>query len=151
MKMNKKKWFIVAGILCFFIIMHFQGNINQKLVEIQMGQAFKMRSMGEVNCYMYNNVKGQTDSTPNNTATGEWVFEGGIAISQDMLKKNKLRFGDRVYIPEFEQIFIVNDTMNKRHGASVDIFIYDLQQAKDFGKHKVHLYQIIRDFEHYKN
>src|SRR6185436_5394729 len=81
----------------------------------------------------YRSVPNQTDDSPYSTATGEHVCAHGIAISQDLLKKNggTLEFGDVVYIQDIG-FKVVNDTMNKRHRGRFDVWVSVYKEEKEF-------------------
>ncbi len=73
----------------------------------------------------------QTDDTPNITANGEHVRDGGIACP------TRYEFGTRVRIDG--RIYTCNDRMNARYqgGDYFDIFMSDYAQAIRFGRQHV--------------
>ncbi|MEX2008069.1 MAG: hypothetical protein WD850_01085 [Candidatus Spechtbacterales bacterium] len=77
----------------------------------------------------YSSTVDQTDSTPFITASGTHVHWGTVAA-------NFLPFGTKVRIPEMygEQIFVVEDRMNKRYTYKMDIWMPSRQQALQFGR-----------------
>lgn len=81
----------------------------------------------------YRSVPNQTDSSPNFTSTGEHVCSHGIAVSQDLLENNggPIEYGDVVYI-EGLGFKVVNDTMNKRHKNSFDVWVATYKEEKAF-------------------
>lgn len=83
----------------------------------------------------YRSVPEQTDDSPNFTATGEHVCTHGIAISQDLLKKNGglLEFGDLVYIDTIG-FKTVNDTMNKRMKKRFDVWVGTYKEEREFDR-----------------
>jgi 3D (Asp-Asp-Asp) domain-containing protein len=85
--------------------------------------------IGYLTVTTYRPVKEQTDDTPYYTAINVRVYKGGCAVSQDLLKKGVLKYGDTVYV-DTVGFFRVNDTMNKRIKKSVDIFCYNLKEQK---------------------
>ncbi|MEM2742293.1 MAG: hypothetical protein QXD95_09145 [Nitrososphaeria archaeon] len=72
----------------------------------------------------YTNRKEETDSTPNITASGRFVYEGSCAVSPDLKTKYCLKFGDLVYIEKLDQFFVIEDITNQRLEKVVDIFSY---------------------------
>lgn len=93
----------------------------------------------------YNPVEGQTDSTPNIMASGKKVYDGAIATGD-----RSIPFGTKVYVPELDRVFIVEDRMNKRYMPDqnngkqfFDIVTAtgtkeDVQKSKNFGRQKLH-------------
>lgn len=78
--------------------------------------------------FYYANVPEQTDSTPNIMASGNRVYEGAVAVSRDYLKHKILKYGDKIQIEGLGE-YVVEDTMNKRHKWSVDVFTFDLEKS----------------------
>lgn len=88
----------------------------------------------------YNNEVKQTSSTPNTMASNRPIYEGAVAISQDIINKYKLKFGDYVCIPNLkDECFIFEDKMaygRKKDERviknTIDIFMYNREEAKTF-------------------
>jgi len=79
----------------------------------------------------YNSMVGQTDSTPWTTAAGTRCREGVIAA-------NHLPIGTKVIIEGFpNQIFVVEDRMNRRYTNRIDIWFRSYQQALQFGRRTI--------------
>ena len=97
---------------------------------VDSGEIFKNVN---VDVTAYSPTVGQTDSTPFTTASNKRVKEGYIAISRDL--EDYLTFGDKVFIEDLG-IFEVQDRMNRRWQARVDIFFNETKDAIEFGKHK---------------
>lgn len=76
----------------------------------------------------YNSLPGQTDSTPDITASGTKTRWGVVAA-------NFLPIGTRIKIPELygDQVFIVEDRMNARYWKRIDIWMENYQDSKEFG------------------
>ena len=108
---------------------------------------FGMRAI-TVNATAYSSHKNQTDVTPflaawNNKLTKCDKFNpkrvnkdgvnGSIAVSRDLLKKGKLKNGDRVLLKTRKGkkigIFIVKDKMNRRFEKKIDIYFYTDRKA----------------------
>ena len=89
--------------------------------------------IGSLTPTAYRSVPSQTDSSPFITATGEKVHNRGIAVSQDLLKKNggPLDYGDLVYIEGVGYKFVF-DCMNKRHKNRIDIWKATYREEKEF-------------------
>lgn len=74
----------------------------------------------------YTNRVEETDSTPNITANGDTVYEGGIACPR------YIDFGTVVEIAGEE--YTCNDRMNRRYKHNFDIFMFDYDKAINFGR-----------------
>ena len=77
----------------------------------------------------------ETDSTPNITASNKRVKEGYIALSRDIEKKFRLRFGDKVYVKGIG-FFEFQDRMHRRKKRQIDIFMHSTKRALKFGVQK---------------
>lgn len=80
----------------------------------------------------YNPLPNQTDSTPLITASNKRVQEGFCAMSRDLEKRFKLKFGDPIHLVgigtcEFQ------DRMNRRKKLQVDLFMWKKKDAIKFG------------------
>lgn len=80
----------------------------------------------------YNPTEEQTDSDPLIAASMRKVRSGTIAVSRDLFDQGWV-FGRKVRI-EGLGIFEINDLMNKRFTKRIDIFMWDEDQARRFGK-----------------
>lgn len=91
--------------------------------------------LGNLTPTAYRSVPAQTDDTPFITATGERVHNKGVAVSQDLLKKNggPLEYGDLLYIHGVGYKF-VNDCMNKRHKNRLDVWVRNYADEKEFDR-----------------
>lgn len=89
--------------------------------------------LGNLNVTSYRSVPEQTDNTPFHTSTGERVCKDGVAVSQDLLKSKKVKYGDWLYI-EGVGLKRVNDTMNVRHKDHIDVWLPTLEDEKKFHK-----------------
>lgn len=87
----------------------------------------------------YNAVPNQTNAHPFTMASNRSVYEGAVAISQDIIDKYKLKFGDIVYIPALDNYYIFEDKMaygrktdERIITETIDIFMYSYDEAKKF-------------------
>lgn len=80
----------------------------------------------------YNPVAGQTDGTPEITASNKRVRPGIAALSRDLEKEFGFKFGDDVVI-EGIGCFVFEDRMNKRWSRRVDILMTSMEAARKFG------------------
>lgn len=83
----------------------------------------------------YNPVEEQTDSDPLIAASMRKVREGTVAVSRDLFDQGWV-FGKKIRI-EGVGIFEINDLMNKRYSKRIDIFMWDENQARSFGKRDI--------------
>lgn len=79
----------------------------------------------------YTSAPEETDNTPFITASNELVRDGIVAA-------NFLPFGTQIKIPSLfgNKIFVVEDRMKKDKDNYVDIWMSDLEKAKNFGVHR---------------
>lgn len=90
--------------------------------------------LGTFQVTSYRSVPQQTKPTGYHwTASGVRCNIHGVAVSQDMLKVNggKLSFGD-ILLVEGIGIKFVEDTMNKRHKNSLDVWVATHKEEKAF-------------------
>jgi 3D (Asp-Asp-Asp) domain-containing protein len=72
------------------------------------------------------------------TASGKTVKPGYIAVSRDVEREMKLRFGDLIVVQGLG-VFSFQDRMHKKKKKSADIFMYCKNKAKRFGKKRLYL------------
>lgn len=87
----------------------------------------------------YNARANQTDAHPFTMASNRPVYEGAVAISQDIIDKYKLQYGDLVYIESLDNYYIFEDKMaygrkenEKVITDTIDVFMYSFDEAKKF-------------------
>lgn len=90
---------------------------------------------------MYNPSVHQTDDRPHEMASGRKIYEGAIASGD-----RNLPFGTKVYIPQLDKTYIVEDRMNKRYDSATTSYFdiptvtatgSDKKTAKNFGRQKL--------------
>lgn len=100
----------------------------------------------------YNALVGQTDDTPNITASNKEIFPGVLALSRELITRyghgGDIEYGDKVWVVMPMQ---VEDTMNKRWRARGDVFMLDYDQAVQFGKKSGILYHQSDEVEYASN
>ena len=91
----------------------------------------------------YKASEGETDSTPNITASGFKITNPKkhriIAVSRDLKKKYK--FGQKVRITgagKYDGTYRVHDVMNKRYKNRIDILIGDKDKQTKLRKIKIY-------------
>lgn len=99
---------------------------------LPVSETAKARKTFTVPITAYTSEVGQTDDSPCVTASGLNVCKRD---QEDIVAANFLPIGTHVRIPELygDRIFSVQDRMNARFNRHVDIWLKDLQQAKQFG------------------
>lgn len=85
-----------------------------------------------VNVTAYSPREGETDDTPFFTATNRKVRHGIVAVSRDLFDQGWV-FGRKVYIKSLG-IFTIDDLMAETKRNQIDIFMFDTQEALNFGK-----------------
>lgn len=86
----------------------------------------------------YTSTPEQTDDTPFITADGTYVHDGIIAANFYVNGK-KVPFKTLVRIPDIfgDKIFEVRDRMNSRYTNNIDIWVADINVARQFGAKRV--------------
>lgn len=95
----------------------------------------------------YTSTPGQTDSTPFTTANGEHVYWGGVAANIIDANGRNIPFGTKIMIPKLfgDQIFTVNDRMNRRYRNNVDLWFHDITDAREFGRRTIEIVVIAKN------
>ncbi|MBI5399955.1 3D domain-containing protein [Candidatus Saganbacteria bacterium] len=92
---------------------------------------YKVIGRGQVLATAYNSQVGQTDDTP-------WVTASGTRCREGVIAANHLPIGTKVVIEGFgNQIFTVEDRMNKRYNRRIDIWMRYRHEALKFGVRKI--------------
>lgn len=108
------------------------GELSAK-VEKAVSTQIKEHTL-KVEASAYTLCKGETDGTPNISATGKQpVPRKTCAVSRD-LKKRLL--GKTIMIPNLG-VVVVNDIMKARYRNSIDIVFGSKKEANDFGRKDV--------------
>lgn len=96
----------------------------------------------------YNPESKQTDNTPLIMASGKKVYDGAIATGD-----RSIPFGTKIYVPELNRVFTVEDRMNIRYspdkyGKQVFDIVTptasnkDKKSSKDFGRQQLHFIRL---------
>lgn len=97
------------------------------------GGGYKYIPVHGVKVTAYNNLPEQTNEQPNIGASNRKVFEGSVAVSRDILRDYKVKYGDILCLELRNKCYFIEDTMNKRYdgenGKRVDIFMYSKSKA----------------------
>jgi len=79
----------------------------------------------------YSATAEECDPNPTQTASGEEVILGGVAVSRDLYRKG-WTFGKLIRVHGMG-IYVVNDLMAKRHTNKIDIFMESKDATREFG------------------
>ena len=89
----------------------------------------------------YNALVGQTDDTPNITASNKEIFPGVLALSRELISRyghgGNIKYGDKVWVVVPMQ---VEDTMNKRWRGRGDVYMMNYEKALQFGRRSGRLF-----------
>jgi len=157
--MNKLINYAITPVLCAFLVimavvvvvkqqkiddLSHQLELAHKTAEARKGlveearllqKALDLSPVRTVTVTAYNPTSDQCDDDPLIAASMRKVRAGTIAVSRDLFDQGWV-FGRKVRIEGYG-IFEINDLMNKRFTKRVDIFMWDEDQAKQFGKKNV--------------
>lgn len=73
--------------------------------------------------------------TGSQTSSDKWPCNGHIALSRDIIRKHKVKFGDKVIIPGVGE-FIYEDWMPPQWHRRCDIYTHDKKAAQKWGRLK---------------
>lgn len=82
----------------------------------------------------------ETDDSPTITATNRPVRHGIVAVSRDLFKAGWV-FGKKVYIKNYG-VFTIDDLMASSKRNQIDIFMFDTEQAINFGRKRLEVHLI---------
>lgn len=85
---------------------------------------------GTVEVSAYNAMESQTDSDPFTMASGKKVYDGAIACPRH------IELGKKIEL-EGLGVFICEDRMNVRYLNNIDIFMWDYDEAINFGRQDI--------------
>jgi len=140
----KRNWIFIA-VLC--LVPHnlitsasdMKDEIMEVEKEVEEKVADEFRKI--VTLTTYSTTEGETDDSPNITASGFEIDEDNpkkhriIAVSRDL--KRRLKFGEKVILSNagrFNGVWYVRDLMNSRFRNKIDVLINeDDKQTKMFG------------------
>lgn len=117
----------------------------------------KLHYLGSAKVTWFTNHPSETKGNPNLMASGNWVYEGAIAVSRDWILKNlvvraqgKITKGTVFYIPELKRTYTVeclmaekNPYTDKKQEEQADIFIWDRKEAFQKGVKWCHIYLVL--------
>ncbi len=112
-----------------------------KLVHLMQQQEHLIQSLQRGRLLMvtaYSPCVSQTDSTPFITASNQRVRKGIVAVSRDLFR-NGWEFGRKVYVKDYG-VYTIEDLMHRRKRNQIDIFMFDNNEALQFGRKKLQVY-----------
>lgn len=83
----------------------------------------------------YNAVRSQTDRTPHISACGP-TRPGQLALSRDLLRQVGCGARVRLTVGGRSQVYVVNDTMNRRYSRTADVLVRRVSTARKLGVSK---------------
>jgi 3D (Asp-Asp-Asp) domain-containing protein len=109
-------------------------NKTESFGNLPLSETKEKKYIKEVWITAYSSTEDQTDDSPFITASNKHVRPGIIAA-------NFLPFGTKVKFPDLygDEIFVVEDRMNKRYTNRVDIWMQERQDARNFGVQRVQM------------
>lgn len=107
-------------------------SVNEVLVNYKRITESSVKTL-TVTAYTPN--KKETDNDPYVNASMQKVRPGTVAVSRDLFDAGWV-FGKKVYI-EGQGIHEIADLMNNRYDSRMDVFMWDKQKAKAFGKQEL--------------
>ncbi|MFC1571908.1 3D domain-containing protein [Candidatus Margulisiibacteriota bacterium] len=121
-------------LLCLVLLLLFVVSLSSSARQLGILGRYRIRSIGYVTATAYNSLPGQTDSTP-------WITAAGTRCREGVIASNFLPIGTKVIISGFgNQVFVVEDRMNKRYSKRLDIWMRSYRAARKFGRRKVKYY-----------
>ena len=97
--------------------------------------------LGTLTVTSYQAIPSQTDSSPGWTAIGDKTTKFGVAVSQDMLKDGRIKYGDVLLIDGYG-LRVVNDCMNARHKNRIDLLVFSHAEEKRVGTRHLRVWRI---------
>ncbi len=122
-------------LLLIFLLLFIVGYMLSKATMFTEAGHDRQLEVIEVEVTAYSPSRAQTDNNPFETASGKIVKPSEleqlmfVAVSRDLIEEYDIKWGDKIWIA-----FTVEDTMNKRIEASVDIFMRSQDLARKFGR-----------------
>ena len=97
--------------------------------------------LGFLTVTSYRPLANQTDSSPTWTSIGDRTTKFGVAVSQDMLKDGRVKYGD-VLLVEGYGYRVVNDCMAVRHKNRIDLLVFTHAEEKRVGTRQLKVWRI---------
>lgn len=91
--------------------------------------------LGRMKITSYRSVPEQTDNSPFITSIGWRTNKAICAVSQDLLKSGRVKYGDVLLIPNVG-LRTVADTMHPRHRNAVDVWVETKKEESHIGVRK---------------
>lgn len=99
--------------------------------------------LGFLTVTSYRPIEGQTDDSPTWTSIGDRTTKFGVAVSQDLLKDQSVKYGDVLYIEGYG-FRVVNDCMNARHKKAIDLLVFTKREERAVGVRHLKVFVVKR-------
>ena len=110
--------------------------ISSSAQQIGLLSKYRLVYSASTTASAYNSMESQCDSTP-------WITASGSRCRPGVIAANHLPIGTKVIIEGFgEQIFTVEDRMNRRYKDNIDIWMLKYDDALDFGRRTIRYHVI---------
>lgn len=138
---------LVLAVSYLALPLHADATVAQKAVSLEI-QAMQNESK-DYGAFPKSDVRGPSytvtvqmsayTSRPQETDDSPFITASGTHVRFGVVASNMFPIGTRIKIPAMygDQIFTVEDRMNKRYFKNVDIWMDDLAEAKHFGRRNV--------------
>lgn len=97
--------------------------------------------LGTLQVTSYQPVAKQTDNSPTWTSIGDRTTKFGVAVSQDLLKSGRVKYGDILYVEGYGYR-VVNDCMHPRFTNAIDLLVFTYQEEKKIGVRQLKVYRV---------
>ena len=126
-------------VFSFLFLTFFMISISSSTAkEVLIKGKYRVKKSGVVTATAYNSMESQCDSTP-------WITASGTRCKEGVIAANFLPFGTKVLIEGFpNQVFVVEDRMNRRYKYRIDIWMRYYKDAIKFGRRKIR-YHILEE------
>ncbi len=84
---------------------------------------------------------GCTSRNNCHTSIDDGLTKFGVAVSQDLLAKGVVHYGDIVYIPGYGYR-VINDCMGLKNKQAIDLFVFTKAQEKAVGTRHLKVYLV---------
>lgn len=98
--------------------------------------------IGTLQITAYRPIPSQTDDSPTWTSIGDRTTIYGMAVSQDLLRKGVVKYGEILCV-DGGPCRVVNDCMGYKARRSVDLLVITHAQEKAIGLHRKKVWRLV--------